>query len=141
MDDLLKQIKQYKEPLVIGLAILMLIFYGFCPVIDILGKAKANGLKVLFEGSGLGFSRFLSLLILLAPLLVIVGKPISAKLTGMLKDNLCIICFLAGIVLCLLFAVVLPNGVLTGLGLLALHPCWRTRRKRLPHRNVHKIKA
>ena len=48
MDDLLKQIKQYKEPLVIGLAILMLIFYGFCPVIDILGKAKANGLKVLF---------------------------------------------------------------------------------------------
>ena len=111
MDDLLKQIKQYKEPLVIGLAILMLIFYGFCPVIDILGKAKANGLKVLFEGSGLGFSRFLSLLILLAPLLVVVGKPISAKLTGMLKDNLCIICFLAGIVLCLLFAVVLPNGV------------------------------
>jgi hypothetical protein len=96
MDDLLKQIKQYKEPLVIGLAILMLIFYGFCPVIDILGKAKANGLKVLFEGSGLGFSRFLSLLILLAPLLVVVGKPISAKLTGMLKDNLCIICFLAG---------------------------------------------
>ena len=103
MDDLLKQIKQYKEPLVIGLAILMLIFYGFCPVIDILGKAKANGLKVLFEGSGLGFSRFLSLLILLAPLLVVVGKPISTKLTGMLKDNLCIICFLAGSVLCLLF--------------------------------------
>ena len=31
MDDLLKQIKQYKEPLVIGLAIIMLIFYGFCP--------------------------------------------------------------------------------------------------------------
>lgn len=40
MDDLLKQIKQYKEPLVIGLAILMLIFYGFCPVIDILAKQK-----------------------------------------------------------------------------------------------------
>ncbi|WP_278671316.1 hypothetical protein [Leyella stercorea] len=118
MDDLLKQIKQYKEPLVIGLAILMLIFYGFCPVIDILGKAKANGLKVLFEGSGLGFSRFLSLLILLAPLLVVVGKPISTKLTGMLKDNLCIICFLAGIVLCLLFAVVLPNGVSPAWG------CW-----------------
>lgn len=118
MDDLLKQIKQYKEPLVIGLAILMLIFYGFCPVIDILGKAKANGLKVLFEGGGLGFSRFLSLLILLAPLLVVVGKPIGAKLTGMLKDNLCIICFLAGIVLCLLFAVVLPNGVSSAWG------CW-----------------
>ena len=36
----------------------------------------------------------------------------------MLKDNLCIICFLAGIVLCLLFAVVLPNGVSPAWG------CW-----------------
>lgn len=55
MDELIKTVRQNKTSIVIALAILMFVAFGFCPAIDVAGKAKINGLKVLFEGSGLGF--------------------------------------------------------------------------------------
>lgn len=111
MDELIKTVRQNKTSIVIALAIIMFVAFGFCPAIDVVGKAKINGLKVLFEGSGLGFARFLSILVLLAPMLVVLSKSVDLKLTGKLSENLGTLCFLAGIVLCLLFAVALPSGI------------------------------
>ena len=40
MDEFVMTIKKHKETIVIALAILMFILFGFCPAIDIIGKAK-----------------------------------------------------------------------------------------------------
>ena len=74
MDSLVKFTKQYKASLIIAIAIIMFILFGFCSAVDVAGKAKVCGLKILFEGDGLGFSRFLSALILLAPMLVVLDE-------------------------------------------------------------------
>lgn len=111
MDELIKTVRQNKTSIVIALAILMFVAFGFCPAIDVAGKAKINGLKVLFEGSGLGFSRFLSVLIFLAPMFVVLNNSVNLKLTGKLSENFCTLCFMAGVVLCLLFAIALPSGI------------------------------
>ena len=87
MDELIKTVRQNKTSIVIALAILMFVAFGFCPAIDVAGKAKINGLKVLFEGSGLGFSRFLSVLIFLAPMFVVLNKSVNLKLTGKLSEH------------------------------------------------------
>ena len=109
MDELIKTVRQNKTSIVIALAILMFVAFGFCPAIDVAGKAKINGLKVLFEGSGLGFSRFLSVLIFLAPMFVVLNKSVNLKLTGKLSEHFCMLCFVAGVVLCLLFAIALAS--------------------------------
>ena len=104
MDELIKTVRQNKTPIVIALAILMFVAFGFCPAIDVAGKAKINGLKVLFE-------RFLSVLIFLAPMFVVLNKSVNLKLTGKLSEHFCTLCFIAGVVLCLLFAIALPSGI------------------------------
>ena len=116
MDEFVMTIKKHKETIVIALAILMFILFGFCPAIDIIGKAKIGGLKLLFEGSGLGFARFLSIFVLLAPMFVALGRSVDLKLTGKLAENFSTLCFVAGIVLCLLFT--------TFCGLLFGICCW-----------------
>lgn len=136
MDELIKTVRQNKTSIVIALAILMFVAFGFCPAIDVAGKAKINGLKVLFEGSGLGFSRFLSVLIFLAPMFVVLNKSVNLKLTGKLSEHFCMLCFVAGVVLCLLFAVALPSGI-SLLGQLALYAHITARHKRMPHRYIH----
>ena len=52
MDELIKTVRQNKTSIVIALAILMFVAFGFCPAIDVAGKAKINGLKVLLEEIG-----------------------------------------------------------------------------------------
>lgn len=136
MDELIKTIRQNKTTIVIALAILMFVAFGFCPAIDVAGKAKINGLKVLFEGSGLGFSRFLSVLIFLAPMFVVLNNSVNLKLTGKLSEHFCTLCFMAGVVLCLLFAVALPSGI-SLLGQLALYAHITARHRRMPHRYIH----
>lgn len=136
MDELIKTVRQNKTSIVIALAILMFVAFGFCPAIDVAGKAKINGLKVLFEGSGLGFSRFLSVLIFLAPMFVVFNKSVNLKLTGKLSEHFCTLCFVAGIVLCLLFAIALPSGI-SLLGQLALYAHITARHRRMPHRYIH----
>lgn len=111
MDELIKTVRQNKTTIVLALAILMFVAFGFCPAIDVAGKAKINGLKVLFEGSGLGFSRLLSALIFLAPMFVVLNKSVDLKLTGKLCEHFGTLCFMAGVVLCLLFAAALPSGI------------------------------
>lgn len=136
MDELIKTVRQNKTSIVIALAMLMFVAFGFCPAIDVAGKAKINGLKVLFEGSGLGFSRFLSVLIFLAPMFVVLNKSVNLKLTGKLSEHFCMLCFVAGVVLCLLFAIALPSG-LSLLGQLALYAHITARHRRMPHRYIH----
>ena len=89
MDEFVMTIKKHKETIVIALAILMFILFGFCPAIDIIGMAKIGGLKLLFEGSGLGFARFLSIFVLLAPMFVALGRSVDLKLTGKLAELKC----------------------------------------------------
>lgn len=136
MDELIKTVRQNKTTIVIALAIFMFVAFGFCPAIDVAGKAKINGLKVLFEGSGLGFSRFLSVLIFLAPMFVVLNNSVNLKLTGKLSEHFCMLCFVAGVVLCLLFAVALPSGI-SLLGQLALYAHITARHRRMPHRYIH----
>lgn len=136
MDELIKTVRQNKTSIVIALAILMFVAFGFCPAIDVAGKAKINGLKVLFEGSGLGFSRFLSVLIFLAPMFVVLNNSVNLKLTGKLSEHFCTLCFIAGVVLCLLFAIALPSGI-SLLGQLALYAHITARHRRMPHRYIH----
>ena len=136
MDELIKTVRQNKTSIVIALAILMFVAFGFCPAIDVAGKAKINGLKVLFEGSGLGFSRFLSVLIFLTPMFVVLNKSVNLKLTGKLSEHFCTLCFVAGVVLCLLFAIALPSGI-SLLGQLALYAHITARHRRMPHRYIH----
>lgn len=61
MEELIKTIKQYKGIAINASAVLMFIFFGFGPVIDVMGKVQMNGLNLLFKGSKLGFHWFLAL--------------------------------------------------------------------------------
>lgn len=111
MNSLVKFTKQYKASIIIAIAIIMFILFGFCPAVDVAGKAKICGLKILFEGDGLGFSRFLSALILLAPMLVVLDGSTNLKLTGKMSRIPASFFFGISIVLCLIFAYVLPSGL------------------------------
>ena len=110
MDNLVKFTKQYKASLIIAIAIIMFILFGFCSAVDVAGKAKVCGLKILFEGDGLGFSRFLSVLILLSPKLVLLDKSTNLKLTAKMSRILAPFYFDISIVICLIIAHVLPSG-------------------------------
>ena len=110
MDNLVKFTKQYKASLIIAIAIIMFILFGFCSAVDVAGKAKVCGLKILFEGDGLGFSRFLSALILLAPMLVVLDESPNLKLTAKMSRIPAPFFFGTSLVLCLIFAHVLPSG-------------------------------
>lgn len=111
MNSLVKFTKQYKASIIIAIAIIMFILFGFFPAVDVAGKAKICGLKILFEGDGLGFSRFLSALILLAPMLVVLDGSTNLKLTGKMSRIPASFFFGISIVLCLTFAHVLPSGL------------------------------
>ncbi len=111
MNSLVKFTKQYKASIIIAIAIIMFILFGFFPAVDVAGKAKICGLKILFEGDGLGFSRFLSALILLAPMLVVLDGSTNLKLTGKMSRIPAFFFFGISIVLCLIFAHVLPSGL------------------------------
>lgn len=111
MDEFIKTIEKYRSLIIVGLAALMFIFFALCSAVDVMGKAQANGFKVLFDGSGLGFSRFLSLIIIIVPILIITGNFIDLKLSGKLKENFNAICFGTGFIVCLLMAIVLPSHI------------------------------
>lgn len=110
MNDIIKTIEKNKTLILIAIAALMFIFFAISAV-DVAGKAQAGGFKVLFNGKGLGFSRFLSLIIMIVPIAVIVGNFVNFNLSGKLKENFNAICFATGLVGCLLMAVILPMHI------------------------------
>lgn len=115
MDDIIKTIEKNKTAIIIALAVLMFIFFAISAV-DVAGKAQAGGFKVLFDGSGLGFSRFLSAIILIVPILLVLGNFINFNMSGKLKENFNAICFVAGLACCLLMAIALPQNITVAWG-------------------------
>lgn len=111
MNEFVSFASKNKSGLNLGLAILMFVFFAFCPVCDILGKAAINGLKLVSDGKGLGFSRFLGFLLLLLPLLHIVAQVVDIKAIRPHKETMMTFCPLVCLVLGLLLAVSLPTGV------------------------------
>lgn len=110
MNDIIKIIEKNRSLIIIAIAVLMFIFFA-CSAVDVAGKAQAGGFKVLFDGKGLGFSRFLSFIIMIVPIVVVAGNIVNFNLSGKLKENFNAICFIAGFFACLLMAVVLPQHI------------------------------
>lgn len=110
MNDIIKIIEKNKGLIIVAIAALMFIFFA-CSAVDVAGKAQAGGFKVLFDGKGLGFSRFLSFIIMIVPIVVVAGNIVNFNLSGKLKENFNAICFVTGFVACLLMAVVLPERI------------------------------
>lgn len=111
MNDFIKTLEDNKKVIVLVLAILMFVLFGFCAAIDILGKDTANGFKIIFNGKGMGFSRVLSIVILVIPILLSVNTFGNLTPTDKARENFNAICFGAGIVLVLFMAVILPKYV------------------------------
>lgn len=107
MDDLARKIEENKSIIIVCLAALMFIFFAFCPAFDILGKAKASGFELVFDGKGAGFSRIVSALMLIAPIVAIIGQFTGLKL----KPNFDTICFLLAFVLGFILTTALPSGI------------------------------
>lgn len=111
MNDFITKIQQNKRIVTIVIAALMLVFFTLCSAIDIAGKAQVNGLQLIFKGKGLGFARFVSLLMVLVPIFAIVAQFVDIKLKKELKDNLSGICFAASVALALTLAACLGSGI------------------------------
>lgn len=111
MNEIIKTIEKNKDLIIVATACLMFILFGFCSAVDVAGKAQAGGLKMVFNGRGLGFSRFLSAVVLMIPILIIVNHFVNLNLNGKLKEHFNAICFAAGLVCILLLAIALPEHV------------------------------
>lgn len=110
MNDNIKTIEKYKSLIIVGIAALMFIFFASSAV-DVAGKAQAGGFKVLFNGNGLGFSRFLSGVILVIPVLIVLNTFLTFNLSGKIKENFNVICFVVGFISCILMAIALPDYI------------------------------
>lgn len=111
MEEIVKTIEKNKRQFLIVVAAAMFVLLAVCPAIEVVGKATANGLKVLFKGSGLGFPRFIMFLMLADPLIIIIHQFVNLKLKGIVKDNFDLICFAAAIVLFIIFVICLSEGL------------------------------
>lgn len=110
MNDIIKTIEKNKSLIIVAIAALMFVFFA-CSAVDVAGKAQAGGFKVLFDGKGLGFSRFLSAVILIVPIVIVAGNIVNFNLSGKLKESFNAICFVVGFAACLLMAIVLPEHI------------------------------
>lgn len=106
MDEIIKLVKTYKSQVMLGLGILLLVIWAFCPVIDILGKEEFNGLQTSFGGKGLGFCRFCSFVCLLLPIAYL----IISILKFAYGKSFCDICMVSMFVFSVLFAMAIPKG-------------------------------
>lgn len=113
MNDFIGKNKQF---MFIALSALMFIFFAFCPAIDILGKAKFNGIKVIFDASGLGFSRFMGFLMLLVPIFVLVKQFVQFNVSEKIKENIEVGCFGLSFFFFLIFWAALPTGANLAIG-------------------------
>lgn len=105
----MEDLKKNKLIVYIVVAALAFIFIAFCPAADIMGKAKVNGFNYVFQGEGLGFSRFLMFLVLIAPIVAAVFAAIAKPEKP--TDKLVGICFAAGFVLAIITLIAMPTGV------------------------------
>lgn len=102
MDDLIKTIIKNKRPIMICIAVLMIIFYGLCPALDVLGKDQVNGFKFIAKDGNL-----VSILMIIVPIVIIALNLNKGKSTDTSNSVCLLIAFILGFVL----SVSLPNGV------------------------------
>ena len=110
MDSIKKLMKENGVIIKIVVAIVLFVLAGFTPLIDVAGKETINGFKVLFEGTGMGFSRFVCFFVICAPVvtcLFTIFKSIEDRLT------------LFGFAVCFA-AIVVFWLVLPGMGMISL---------------------
>lgn len=98
MDDFKRFFYQYSQAIFIPLAVILFIFAAFCPIMDIFGKETANGLKIIFEGNGLGFCRFAATMMVLFPIGTAILSIIKPNNNGALAP-------LVGFALCFISAI------------------------------------
>lgn len=110
MNEFIKAIETNKKFLLLIIAILMFIFFAIS-AIDVAGKVQAGGFRVLFKGTGLGFARFLSGIILIVPILVVTANFVNFNLSGKLKENFNAICFVVGFIACIIMVIALPDHI------------------------------
>lgn len=118
MDELIKTIQKNKGLVAVGLAVLMFLFFAFggatklSASISSLGSAESPSFsffKMLSDLEDIGFTKFIGILMLAAPILVILGNFVDLKLKGTLKEKFNLICFVAAAALCLVFWISLPG--------------------------------
>ncbi len=111
MDELIKVVRKNGRMILIVLPILMAAIFALLPVADVLGKTTANGLKVIFDGEGLGFGRFCAIMALLLPIAAAVLQFVKVELPAAVESRLNLIWSAASLVFVVMMAIAFPEGV------------------------------
>lgn len=111
MNDFVSFAAKNKTLLNLVSAVLLLVFFSFCPICDILGKATFNGFELVFDGKGMGFLRFLGAMMMLVPLFQLIVVCIYIPALKPHKELLMLICPIVCLVLALLLAMNAPKGL------------------------------
>lgn len=105
----MEELKKNRQVIFIALAALAFVFMAFCPAVDVMGKAKVNGFKYVFDCDGAGFSRFLLLLNLLVPIAIVILSAIEKPEKPCDKQVLAL--FATGFVLAFITLIAMTKGV------------------------------
>ncbi|MDE7412192.1 MAG: hypothetical protein K2N05_00175 [Muribaculaceae bacterium] len=108
MRELLVKIQENKRSIIVVIAILMLLCFGFGSAIEVYGKATASGIKLLFNGK-FNAGNIWMLLIFAAPILVILQEVMGMSIFKSYKGNLSGVWFICGFLLLTLFAIAMPS--------------------------------
>ncbi len=111
MGEFIKTIKKNERLIFIALPILMAVIFAFLPMVDVFDKATGNGIKLIFEGKGLGFARFCATMSLLLPIIAAVLQFVKVELPVSIKNSFNLIWTAASLVFVVLTAIALPDGV------------------------------
>lgn len=111
MDDLIKAIRKNERLIFLVLPILMAAIFAFLPIADVFGKSTANGIKIIFDGKGLGFGRFCATLALLLPIAALVLQFVKVNLPAQIETWFNLIWTGASLVSAVLMVIVFPEGI------------------------------
>lgn len=111
MEEFIKTIRKNERLIFIALSILMAAIFALMPISDVFGKATVNGIKMIFDGTGLGFARLCATLALLLPIAAVVLQFVKVNLPAAAEARFNLIWSGSSLILMVLMAVSLPQGV------------------------------
>lgn len=111
MDKLIKTIRENEKIVLLILPIMMALIFAFLPIADVFGKTTANGIKIVFDGKGLGFSRLCATLVLLLPIFAVMLQFVKIKLPAVIESRFNFIWAAASLIFVVLMAIAFPQGV------------------------------
>lgn len=111
MEELIKIIRKNERWILLALPILMAVVFAFLPMADVFGKTTANGVKLIFDGNGLGFGRFCATMSLLLPIAAIVLQFVTVALPPQVANRFNLIWAGGSLIFIVLMAIALPAGV------------------------------